>query len=413
MAKSVFWSWQSDQPPRETRSLIRDALIAALDRIAVDLEEADRPEIDHDTKDVPGSPDIVASILAKIETAAVFIADVTPIAVTDGGKHVANPNVLIELGYAKRALGTECVITAWNTALTNAKPEDLPFDMRHRRGPVAFHLPINAPTAELRKVRTEVSTELERRIRASLQVAGQVAIERNDWRDSEPDIPGIWKGGGTPLPVNLGYGESTKIRPEGAPFGFARLLPTVWACAENWTEIIERPTGHPLPLGRCSGMDYGPTTGGFLIFRSSETVRNSGVTPTATRWFKETGELWGVASSFFNAGSSNSVFATNYAIQRWTGWITENVRVAMALGGTGPWRLRLGAEGLSDTTWPNRFGHDGDAFALESRVEREITLSEINDDTVATAVREVFNAMAESYGFPPMTETQFESFTRE
>ena len=80
MAQTVFWSWQSDQPSRETRSLIRDALIAALDRIAVDLEEADRPEIDHDTKDMPGSPDIVASILAKIEAAAVFIADVTPIA---------------------------------------------------------------------------------------------------------------------------------------------------------------------------------------------------------------------------------------------------------------------------------------------------------------------------------------------
>ena len=162
MAQTVFWSWQSDQPSRETRSLIRDALIAALDRIAVDLEEADRPEIDHDTKDMPGSPDIVASILAKIEAAAVFIADVTPIAVTDGGKHVANPNVLIELGYAKRALGTERVITVWNTALTDAKPEDLPFDMRHRRGPVAFHLPIGAPTAELRKVRTDVSSELER-----------------------------------------------------------------------------------------------------------------------------------------------------------------------------------------------------------------------------------------------------------
>jgi hypothetical protein len=407
LAQTVFWSWQSDQPSRETRSLIRDALIAALDRIAVDLEEADRPEIDHDTKDMPGSPDIVASILAKIEAAAVFIADVTPIAVTDGGKHVANPNVLIELGYAKRALGTERVITVWNTALTDAKPEDLPFDMRHRRGPVAFHLPIGAPTAELRKVRTDVSSELERRIRASLQAAGQVAIERNDWKDSEPDIPGIWKDGGTPLPVNLGYGEGTKIRPEGAPFGFARLLPTVWVCAENWAEIMDSPTGHPLPLGRCSGMDYGPTTGGFLIFRSSETVRESGVTPTATRWFKDTGELWGVASSFFNSGSAKPVFATQYAIQRWSGWIAGNARVAMALGGKGPWRLRLGAEGLSETSWPNRFGSDGGAFALEGRVEREIKLAEINDDTVAAAVREVFNAMAEAYGLPPLTVEQF------
>lgn len=413
MAQTVFWSWQSDQPPRETRNLIRDALIAALDRIAVDLEEADRPEIDHDTKDVPGSPDIVASILAKIETAAVFVADVTPLVVTDGGKHVANPNVLIELGYAKRALGTERVITAWNTALTNAKPEDLPFDMRHRRGPVAFHLPIDAPTAELRKVRTEVSSELERRIRASLQVAGPAAIELNDWKDSEPDKPGIWKGGGAPLPVNLGYGEGTKIQPEGAPFGFARLLPSTWNCAENWAEIIDSPTGHPLPLGRCSGMDYGPTTGGFLIFRSSDTVRESGVTPTATRWFRDTGELWGVASSFFSRGGDSQVFATQYAIQHWSAWITGNARVAAALGAKGPWRLRLGAEGLSETSWPNRFGHGGDNPALETRVEREITLDEINDDTVSAAVRAVFNCMAEAYGLPPLSEAQFKNFAQQ
>ena len=90
MVQTVFWSWQSDQPSRETRNIIRDALVSALDRIAIEMEEAERPEIDHDTKDAPGSPDIVATILAKIQQAAVFVADVTPIAVSDGGKQVAN-----------------------------------------------------------------------------------------------------------------------------------------------------------------------------------------------------------------------------------------------------------------------------------------------------------------------------------
>ncbi|MGB7410902.1 MAG: hypothetical protein WA910_07150 [Sphingopyxis granuli] len=208
MAQTIFWSWQSDQPPRETRNIIRDALIAALDRIAVDLEEADRPEIDHDTKDVPGSPDIVASILAKIETASVFVADVTPIALTDGGKHVAN-----------------------------------------------------------------------------------------------------------------------------------------------------------------------------------------------------------LASSFFSGDKGKFVFATQYAIQRWTTWIEGNARVAEALGGKGPWHLRLGVEGLVDTSWPNRFGHGGDVIALEERVECELTLSEISDNNVTEAVRTVFNTMLEAYGMTPMTEAQFIDYT--
>jgi len=129
MARSVFWSWQSDRPARETRSLIREALVKAIDRIAVEFDEAGRPEIDHDTRGAAGSPDIVATILTKIDRAGVFVADVTPIAISENGKHIANPNVLIELGYAKRALGTERVITVWNTAFTDARPEDLPSDV--------------------------------------------------------------------------------------------------------------------------------------------------------------------------------------------------------------------------------------------------------------------------------------------
>ena len=62
MVQTVFWSWQSDQPSRETRNIIRDALVSAPDRIAIEMEEAERPEIDHDTKDAPGSPDIVATM---------------------------------------------------------------------------------------------------------------------------------------------------------------------------------------------------------------------------------------------------------------------------------------------------------------------------------------------------------------
>jgi hypothetical protein len=69
-----------------------------------------RPEIDHDTRGVAGTPPIAETILRKIDAASVFIADVTPVAVTDQGKQVANPNVLIELGYAKKTHPFERII---------------------------------------------------------------------------------------------------------------------------------------------------------------------------------------------------------------------------------------------------------------------------------------------------------------
>ena len=96
----VFWAWQSDHSPATCRHFIRDVLEAAISVVANDLElqDADRPEIDHDTKDTPGMVDITATILKKISASAVFVADVTPIATTSKGKRVPNPNVLIELG---------------------------------------------------------------------------------------------------------------------------------------------------------------------------------------------------------------------------------------------------------------------------------------------------------------------------
>lgn len=172
MPQTIFWSWQGDQPARVTRDLIRDALLDALEGLSTEFEEAARPEIDHDTRGVPGTPDIVATILAKIDAAAVFVADLTPIAVTDKGKQVANPNVMIELGYAKKALGPERVVLVWNSALTSARPEDLPFDLRHRRAPIEYSLLPDADRGELRATRRRLTSRLAEAIRASLPKAG-------------------------------------------------------------------------------------------------------------------------------------------------------------------------------------------------------------------------------------------------
>lgn len=168
MGKTVFWSWQSDLDGRVTREVIRFALDAAIAMLSVDVEEADRPSLTSDTQGVAGTPDIVATIYRKINETAVFVGDVTPITVSAGGKACANPNVLLEMGYANRALTEHRVIQVWNTAFDGAKLDMLPFDMRGRRGPIAFHLPIGADTAELRRVRGGLARQLATALTLSL-----------------------------------------------------------------------------------------------------------------------------------------------------------------------------------------------------------------------------------------------------
>lgn len=98
----IFWSWQNDYSPKTCRHFIRECLLEAIRQVAADheLENADRPEIDHDTKGERGMVDIAATILNKIAVAAVFVADLTPVTQSPEGTQLPNPNVLIELGWA-------------------------------------------------------------------------------------------------------------------------------------------------------------------------------------------------------------------------------------------------------------------------------------------------------------------------
>ena len=88
----VFWSWQSDSPGKTGRHFVRSALAAAIQELrqVTDLEEPSEREVreslhlDHDRQGVPGSPDLAATILRKIERAAVFVADVTLIPMRSG-----------------------------------------------------------------------------------------------------------------------------------------------------------------------------------------------------------------------------------------------------------------------------------------------------------------------------------------
>jgi hypothetical protein len=140
----VFYTWQSDLPKVTNRNLIEKALNKAVKVASAELEISARP--DRDTQGLSGSPDIVASVLAKIETASVVVADVTPINVGKAAKEqrpigpirrkkghrpTPNPNVLIELGFAVRCVGWDHIILVLNTAY-GAQVEDLPFDIRHR-----------------------------------------------------------------------------------------------------------------------------------------------------------------------------------------------------------------------------------------------------------------------------------------
>jgi hypothetical protein len=182
MSNTVFWSWQSDLSPAITKDFIKQALSQAIANVGkeLELEVADRLELDHDTKGEPGLVEIVSTIFKKIENCQIFVADITPVAKIQTGtttKQIPNPNVMIELGYAIREVGSQRIITVANLAL-GGKPEDLPFDLRHRRGPITFYLE-NEKDKSIENIRKKLVKSLESALKMNLAAPREDQLIRN------------------------------------------------------------------------------------------------------------------------------------------------------------------------------------------------------------------------------------------
>ena len=138
----VFWAWQSDLDGKISRHFVRAALEKAIGQLNEQADIEARPdeqmELDHDRKDIPGSPDLAVTIFEKIKASKVFVADVTPVAKTENDKRIINPNVAIEIGYALASLGDKQVLFIMNESFGTR--EDLPFDIKHKAGPLFYRL---------------------------------------------------------------------------------------------------------------------------------------------------------------------------------------------------------------------------------------------------------------------------------
>ncbi|MGD0770121.1 MAG: hypothetical protein ABSB42_18205 [Tepidisphaeraceae bacterium] len=252
MADTVFYSWQSDLPNSTNRGFIHTALEAATKTLRENGSVQVEPVVDRDTAGVPGSPDIFSTILGKIDESLIFVCDVSVInkGANEETRFTPNPNVLIELGYALKALGQHRIIMVMNTAFGTV--EQLPFDLRLKRV-----LTYNAPPAESERAseRKKLQGALEyclrdillaplRQPEPELKVVQIAASGR--WQ-SIKDLPGEKFGSQregqlTPDTVKLKPGEVYRFR---ADFGLQD------ADLGTLMELATQPQFHSLVLYKC------------------------------------------------------------------------------------------------------------------------------------------------------------------
>lgn len=156
---TIFYAWQSDRPSKINRHFIRKALDDAAKRLTEDPSLSIDVVVDADTEGVVGTPPVTETILQKIGAADIFLPDFTFVAEADAGKLIPNPNVMIEYGYALRALTFKAMMPVMNTHF--GRPEKLPFDLGHVRHPTQYDLSSDILDGDRRALRAKFSTTLE------------------------------------------------------------------------------------------------------------------------------------------------------------------------------------------------------------------------------------------------------------
>ena len=351
-----------------------------------------------DTQGIAGSPDIVATILEKIDAASVFVADVTPIALSPTGKAVANPNVLIELGYAKKSLGLTRVILVWNTAFDGATIEQLPFDLRGRRAPLSFELAVGASTDELRKVRDQLRTRLREALRASIEVARPAVAQMAAWQPAHDSSPALWFDPAKELTINDSGSPGTAFVHPG-PYAYVRIMPADWTVPSNFGQDGV----HPKILGPTQGYSWGAVRGGFFTYTGSVRSQERRPLTNFAIQFRATGEIWGVSP--FTTSEDRDRFFADAFINHAHEFIEGNVEYLKQQGAHGPLEIRMGATDLTGQQWVTETHWGGHPVALEEDVEVTFSLPTNSEEDRLTALERAWGEFVNVFGLPQPPRT--------
>lgn len=409
----IFWSWQSDYSPKTCRHFIREALVDAIAQVAdeIGVDDADRPEIDHDTKGERGMADIAATILNKIADAAVFVADLTPIAKSPDSKWLPNPNVMIELGWAMHRPGWERVVGILNMA-SGANVEDLPFDIRQRRV-VTFVLSETADKQTRASVRSKLVKELKDALRINLEeraddLAAAVTITGVA---AKSDNYSIWASAGDTLTHNDAFGGARRetVAMPDVPRSYMRIIPAGWkngapsvsAIAKlNQSERIEAPSD-----SATSG-NFGATEEGYVrywITGQSEAHELSST--NMTMFFEDTGEFWMLHGSVIAPHQGQILLRDHPMLGQWSQLLRTAMAVMDHFQAQKMRRVEAGLFGVKDLQWFSEW--QGDRTPSRRNDTREVRQNvDWSPEAQLTFLTDAYNRVRNLFALERSTEAE-------
>jgi hypothetical protein len=270
-------------------------------------------ELDKDTKGVAGSPPIAETILRKVEECAVFVADLTFVGQSkdklvdssEKPRQFPNPNVLIEYGYALRCHSHAGLVGIMNTAYGKPDAESLPFDLRHLRWPITYHLTNPSGADRGNQFKKLVATLVEAiGLILSEHSTSPIAVEKFVPQKATKDAASFWPDGTTVSPESQREPESLFGVPEGAK-AYLRVYPTL-AVPPIESELEAKNLarkGYLQPMGEVRGWGVERNVFGSIAY---ETPRDKTLYRFTQLFLSR--EIWGVDARVLNANQQRDMW---------------------------------------------------------------------------------------------------------
>lgn len=362
MAETVFFSWQIDRPTNTGRNFIERALERALARIndEIHIDEAERDElaVDRDTRGVAGQPPIVDTIFKKIDAATVFVPDLTFVGLRNDNRPSPNPNVLIEYGWALKALGHNRIVAVMNVAFGEPTSESMPFDMKHLRFPITYTLSEDASDTEKRNELERLAKTLRDALSAVMATEGsrsRAAASAEKFIPVEPvGTSSRFRALGIPIGISVSGSpfdeDAHDIFLESGPAIWLRVIP-VLSQNRRWSALDLEKAGWG---GKFLLSPFLNSYGSFSSLRADDGygtyVAGAGSTTQNVTFAFETREIWGIQAGLISRIADHAKSGTKAGLPIFE----PQLRSALArytelldvIGAKRPYRWIAGIEGI-------------------------------------------------------------------
>lgn len=413
----VFWSWQNDFSPKCCRHFIRDALEMAVNNVGEELglEDSERPALDHDTKNTPGMAEITKTILKKISQSAVFVADLTPIGKSPEGKALPNPNVLIELGWALKVLGDERIIAILNTA-EGWKPDDLPFDIRHRRA-LTYELSEETTKDERKKTKERLIQDLTGALKINLgeYAEDQAASVIINGVRAKPDDPSIWASSDH-ITHQGSFGGMTSVVLPNCPRGYIRIIPAGWKQGIPTVNTIANLHQDVAVQSKAEGYnngDFGACEQGFARYwLTGKTSDGQNETKNVAMYFDETGEFWVIhGTAIYDWSNVASALNIQSLLSGWADSLHRAMEFFDNHGANPTLKVEAGLMGVHGVYLPARFQSESIPARKNSCTVKQ---QQRNWDAQAQLdfLTDTYNIVLDLFGLPHRDQDDVKTFLK-